>query len=307
MVKLYVKMKYRVRYIAMAVAMLSAFTASAQNAVNERFAIKATADIGIGNALSTGFALSGMDTKSSSSDFGVDFGWTFWKHNHNSLEVNIGLGYGRTSLTADLSKLDYHYAAPAEADMDNEPYIRYYELKGMHQKIVSDRMTLPVYLNYRYEISRIFSVHALAGFKFGFNVSSKLDDVKGNVFSYGIYPQYDNLMIDASYMNSFGEAVLDSDQAVKPATNGVTASLMAGVGAEIRIWGPLAADVTLRYEGAMNDTFKSEYSKTGSFDAENAPVSYTVADGQKVQALSGYLSKSKMSRLSCGISLICRF
>lgn len=300
-------MKYKVRYIAMAVAMLSAFTASAQNAVSEKFAIKATADIGLGKALSTGAALPGMDTKSSSSDFGLDFGWTFWARNHNSLEANVGLGYSRTSLTADLSKLDYHYAAPAEADMDKDTYIRYYELKGMHQKALSDRMTLPVYLNYRYEISRIFSVHALVGVKFGFNLSSKLDDAKVNVFSYGIYPQYDNLMIDASYMNEFGESVLGTDQAIKPSANSVTTSLMAGVGAEIRIWGPIAADVTLRYEGAFNDTFKSEYSNLVSFDAENAPVSYTVADGQKMQPLSNYLTKSKMSRLSCGVSLICRF
>ncbi len=314
-------MKYKARYIVMAVTMLSVFTASAQSVVNDRFAIKATADIGMGNALSTNCAVQGMSTKASSSDFGIDFGWTFWKQNFHSLEANVGLGYGRTTLTATLPDMEYNYSAPAEADMDMDPYIRYYELSDLHQKIRANRVTLPLYVNYRYQTSKIVSVHALLGFKLGFNVSSKVAKTKGCAFSYGRYPQYDDLVIDAPCMNEFGEAILTTDQTLRPRRNEVTFSFLTGLGAEIQVCESFAVDVSLRYEGAMNDMFKTVTSDVVSdwstdenpllqvknFDAENAPVRYTVADGQTVTAFSNYLKRANMSRLSFGISFIYRF
>ncbi len=291
----------------MAVAMLPAFAVLAQGSGEERFAIKPTVEIGFGDALSTGNAMPGMSTKSSSTDFGVDFGWTVWRSRSNSLEVNFGLGYGSTSLTADLGKLDYHYSAPAAADMDNDTYIRYYELSAMHQKIQAGRVTLPIYLNYRYETSRVVSLHALLGMKFGFSASSKVSQSSGTAYSYGIYPQYDNLLINATYMNEFGTTTLGADRTLKPETNGCTASLLVGAGAEIRLWGPLALDITLRYERGFNDVFKTAAGSVASIDADNAPVTYTVAEGQTVRPLSSYLGGSKISRLSAALSLICRF
>lgn len=300
-------MKFKSRYIFMVALSLAGLTASAQAGATEDFAIKATADIGLGKAMSTGYALPGLSAKSSSSDFGVDFGWTFWRQAQNSLEANIGLRYGRTSLKADVSDMDYHYAAPGSADMDNVAYIRYYELDDLHQKVVTDRLAIPLYLNYRYEINDRFSVHALAGMKLGFNVSSKIAQSGCKVYSYGVYPEYDDLMIDASYMNEFGSSTLGRDRAFKPETNTVTFSLMAGVGAEVHVWGPLSADLTFRYEGAVNNIYKSAKSRITTFEADNVPVSYTVAQGQKVKSLSDYLTSSKLSRISCAISLIYRF
>lgn len=300
-------MKYNVRYIAMVVAMLPGFMATAQTPDNNRFAVRATAEVGLGNSLYTDHVLPEMELKSSSSDYGVSFGSTIWKKNRSSIETNVGLAYGRISLTADLAKMAYHYSAPATADMDNVPYIRYYRIDALSQKIRVERLTLPIYLNYRFQVNKVMSLHALLGFKVGFNVSSKIADTKGEVFSYGIYPQYDDLMIDAPYMNEFGEATLTTGQTFKPRTNDVTLSFMGGLGAEIRIFGPLAVDISVRYEGGISDIFKSELSDVVSYNVDNVPVSYTVAEGQTVEAIPRYLSISKMSRLSLGASLIYRF
>ncbi len=290
----------------MAVSMLVALTGTAQTAGREKFAIKATADIGIGNALSTRCALPGMDAKSASSDFGIDFGWTFWSQRENSLEANIGLGYGRTSLKANLSGMEYHYAAPAAADMDNEPYIRYYALDGVHQNIRIGRLTIPIYLNYRYQINDRFSLHALAGMKLGFNVVENFTS-RGKAFSYGVYPQYDNLMIDASYMNGFGASTLGRNETITPDVHAVTFSLMAGVGADVRIWESFYAGLTFKYEGAVNNMYKSIKADPDAFNANTAPVTYTVAEGETVKPLSSYLTSSKLSRFSCVISLFYRF
>lgn len=290
-----------------AVTALTALTASAQNAADAQFAVKATADIGFGSALSIDNALTGnRDTKSSSSGFGVDFGWTFWKKGVHSLEANIGLGYASTSVTADHGTMSYHYSASADADMDMDTYIRYYNINDMHQKISAGRVTIPIYLNYKYEINPRITAHALLGLKLGVGASSKVSKATASLFSYGIYPQYDNLMIDASYMNEFGDAVLGAAQTLKPETSAST-SLLTGLGAEIAVWGPLAADISIRYESGFGNMFKSVEMTGTTFTADNAPVTYTVADGQKMRPLTSYFTKSKISRLSCAISLLYRF
>lgn len=299
-------MRSNIRYIMTAVAMLPALIATAQDVANDKFAIKATVEKNIGKALCIDYSVGGMSSSSSSLDYGIDFGWTIWNDKHNYIEANVGLGYGNITLSSYLHGMDYHYSAPADADMDNDTYIRYYNLDGVYQKMRMERITLPLYLNYRYKFSKVFSLHALMGFRFGYNYKCKLSDVDAGVFSYGVYPQYDDLMIDASYMNEFGAAEI-KELMHKPDVNKLSASFMAGIGAEFRIYGPLAVDLSVRYEGSMNDMFKASEAQILSFDAANAPVTYTVAQGQKVRPLPSYFNQSIISHLSYAASLICRF
>ncbi len=204
--------------------------------------------------------------------------------------------------------MDYHYPAPASADMDNETYVRYYEIDGLHQQIKVERITVPLYIEYRYRLSSRFSIHALLGYRFGFNFSSKVSELTGDVFSYGVYPQYGNLMIDAPYMNAFGASVLNSENATnKPNVYKVGASFLTGAGIEFRVWGPIALGASLKYEASMTDMFKPVAAQIIKYDAEDAPVTYTVAGGQKVKTLSDYFSLSKISRLSYSVSLVFRF
>lgn len=297
----------KAKNIILAVAATTMFAASAQSVDKERYAIKPYADMGIGNTICMDTDIKGLDSDSYSFEYGIDFGWNIWKKNRNYLEANVGVGYSSINLTADLSESKYNYSAPASADMDKEPYIRYYQLDALHQKIQTERITIPIYLNYRFKINKEFSIHALVGFKFGINFSSKITNASGNIFSYGVYPQYDNLMIDAPYMNEFGHTALNTDIANKPKTNVFTPAFLAGIGIEFRIWGPLAASATIKYEGGMDNLFRNEYIEKLNFDASNAPVTYTVAEGQRVKALTSFFDSSKISRLSGAISLLCRF
>lgn len=300
-------MKVMTKYIMLAVAGATLFSASAQSEDNEKFVIKATANMGIGKALELSSALSGMSYDSSSSDYGIDFGMTIWHHKPHSLQANIGLGYGLTTVNASLPEMHFQYDAPPEADMDMDTYIRCTDLDGMYQKTKSQRIILPLYVDYGYKFSKVFSLHALFGFKFAYNFSTKATKASGNLFNYGIYPQYDNLMIDAPYMNEFGASVISAKMVNKPKTNSVTAAFLAGIGAEFHIWGPLSVDASLRYEGSMCDLFKSANSEILEFYSSNAPVTYTVAEGQRATPLPSYFSVSKMRQFSYSISLLYRF
>ncbi len=290
----------------MTMALLPICMASAQTTDDDKYAIRATAEKNIANALLVDYAVPGMSTSSSSWDYSLEFAWEIWKQGKNVLEANVGLGYGSTTLKAHLPVTDYHYDAPVEADMDAVPYIRYYNLDGLSQKIKTQRFTLPLYVNYRYKFSKVFSLHALFGFRFGFNFKSKLDNEETKVFSYGVYPQYDDLMIDAEYMNEFGARSVGA-KAASPRFNVFNPAFLFGLGAEFRIYGPIALDLSVKYEGGMEDMFKAPVCDITNFDALNAPVTYTVAEGQKVTSLSSYLSMSKMSNLSYAISILYRF
>ncbi len=300
-------MKYKVRNIVLATSMITALIATAQNSDKENFLIKASADIGIGKALATSYTIPNISKKSSSSDFGVDFGWKFWERNKNSLEANIGIGYGYTNLSANLSSMNFQYSAPADADMDMETYIRHGELGELQQKIRTHRITIPLYVNYLYTTSKIVSLKALLGFRLGYNFTPKVIQTSGNIFNYGVYPQYDNLLIDAPYMNQFGNSPIYKDQVITPSVNRAMFNIMAGIGAEFKIYGPFSADLSFRYEGATIDTFKKKKYDVANFNATTAPVTYTVAEGQKVNPLTDYTSRSKLSRFSCCLSLIYRF
>lgn len=304
--KLSVEMKYIAKYIITAMAMLPASAASAQDAGSTKYAVRATAEKSLGDALCLDYAVDGMSSSSSAMDYGIEFGWVIWEKNRNSIEANIGLGYGTTTIKTQLSATDYHYDAPASADMDNDTYIRYYNLDGIYQKTRVERITVPLYVNYRYKFSKFFSLHALLGFRFGFNLKPKMQDADCKVFSYGVYPQYDNLMIDAPYLNEFGSADVHKITS-SPKSNHMTSAFLIGAGAEFKIFGPVSIDLSVRYEGGMSNMMKSLNQYIPEFEPANAPVSYTVAGGQRMISLPSCFSLSLYSKLSGAVSLLYRF
>lgn len=300
-------MKTNIKSLLCGFALLGSMTGWAQSTNGEKFAIKAYANIGFGSAVSLDSSLEGTSKKSSGNDFGIDFGWTFWQKQRHSLEANIGLGYSSSSLKLGIENFDYNYSAPAEADMDGDRYIRYYELGYLLQKSTSGRLEVPLYLSYAYRCNDWFGVHADLGFNFGFKVSSKLSSLTGEGYSYGVYPQYNYLKIEESYLNDFGRSAYNESMGMAPAAKGFSCSVLAGVGMEFRIYGPLAVDLSLRYTAGLTDLYDSAYADDGVIIGRTAPVTYTVKDGQKIKNATDYLKSSKLSQLTLDVSLIYRF
>lgn len=285
---------------------LVSLMASAQNSGESRFAVKASAEIGLGNSLSVSSSVGSLDSKASSSNYGVDFGWTFWKKQKNSLELNVGVAYSPTSVKIDLESIDYDYQAPASADMDGDAYQRYYQLDNVHQKVTYNSFTIPVYLTYTYMCNSWFGLHADLGMRLGFKTGSKISEVSGGAYSYGIYPKYGDLIIDEPYLNDFGTTDLADARRVETACNGFSATILMGAGLEFRLSKHFAADLSVRYNPGLTNLFKEQYNGA-KFTSESAPVSYTVAEGQQVKALTDYMRSSKLNQLSLRIGLIYRF
>ena len=279
----------------------------AQATDKESFAIKAGAGIGLGNTMAANKNMAALSQKTGSGDYGIDFGWTFWKKGSNRLEGNIGLNYTPVSTTFTLEGLNYQYSATADADMDGNAYTRFYELGEMRQKVLTGYFTIPIYVRYAYMVAKEIGLYADLGFRPGFKTSSKISSMSGTSYSYGVYPEYDDLMIDADYINDFGETNLSDASCMKPEANGFSMSMLIGIGAEFRIYGPLAADIGLRYDAGLTNLYKPEWNGDDNFVQANAPVNYLVDKGQEVRSFTGFLKSSHLSQFSVRIALVYRF
>lgn len=303
-------MKTYIKVIKAIVPVVGILTAiSFQQASAQNYAVKAYGDLGLGKAMSLTTALPGMTHKSSSNAFGVDFGYTFWRQGANSLEANIGLGYRMASATFDIPSLSYDYAAPARADEDGNPYQRHTTLTDVNQKINLGYLNIPIYLQYQYRAAKWLGIHADVGFGLGFKCIGKIGSTIGIANSYGVYQEYNQLVIKADYLNDFGETYLDEATEGNADIKGFNASVMAGVGFEFYIANPVSIDLGIRYNAGLTDVFAGHYdiSSANSYSPESVPVTYTVADSQQVKALSDYVTKSRLSPLSLHVGINIRF
>lgn len=289
--------QYKKLHIAITALVLGGFAITPFATLAQKFAVKPYADIGVGGAMNLKSEIPLASKSSTATAFGIDFGYTFWKKGGNSLEANIGLGYTVASLKLGAEDFSYSYNAPYSADVDGNSYIRHCSVEGLEQKLNLGYFNIPLYLSYRYQFSNRIGVHADLGFRFGFKCSAKLNSVNGTVTSYGVYPEYDNLMIDIPGLNGFGQSELSEAKRGNVDANGFYSSLLVGAGLDVYLGGPAWLNVGLRYDCGFSNSFKKLF-EGGSYTAESAPVTYTVAEGQEVKPLTGYLSSSKLSPLS---------
>lgn len=279
------------------------------NAQSQNYAVKAYGDIGLGKGMSLTTAFPGMDHKSSSNAFGVDFGYTFWRQGGSALEANIGLGYRMASATFEIPETSFNYAAPASADEDGNPYQRYTTVSDLNQKINLGYLNIPIYLQYQYRITNWLGVHADLGFGLGFRCGGSVGSTTGTAKTYGVYQEYNQLVIKADYLNDFGLSYLDEAKKGNADMKGFSASVMAGAGFEIYVVDPISIDVGIRYNAGLTDVFAGHYDigSLSQITAETAPVTYSVAEGQQVKALSDYLTKSRLNPFSLHVGVNLRF
>lgn len=295
------------KFLLPVIAAIAPLGTMAQTGDNERFAVHVHARAGLDRAFGSSTTLPGTGRKSTLHNFGADFGWKFWQRDAHSLEAVIGVGYSPITTTFNLGKLEYSYAAPATADEDADTYIRHYRLSNLKQRVKSGEVTLPLYAKYAYRCTEWMKVYVDLGLQFGIGAFSKVTSQSGETFSYGVYPQYDNLMIDADYLNDFGSRSVADAAWGKPRLNPFTASLLVGFGAEARIYGPFSAALGFNFIGRFNNVFKSIQYDPEAMTEATAPLTYTVKDGSRLRALTDYLGTSKLSQFSLTLSLIYHF
>lgn len=275
-----------------------------------RWRIKPNVNITIGDAITLDNA-SELEYSSSAMSFGVDVGYIIPSRNKFKIGIFSGLGISTASLDMSKAGLQYNYNASSDADMDGDTYIRYYELSNLKESIKLSHVTIPVYVDFDYRISRKFSIFANLGFKAYINAGSKVSDLSGDIYSYGIYPQYQNLVVNESWLNDFGDSSFGIDgQSKKSLFRGFSADFLGGIGVRLNVFGPLAIDVAFMYQAPLISRIDDSSLITlpeGNINSSEAPVTYTVRDGQVTDFSFLNYYKAKFNPISLKVGLIFKF
>lgn len=301
-------MKHHILTIT-AILLLCVPATGAQSQASEgKYSIKANTNIGLGNAYSAKSSVNSMNLdKSTAASFGVDFRYRFWQKNYLSLGINAGVNYVVGSQTFKATDLKFNYTAGAEADMDGDTYQRYTEVNDAQQKVSLGELEIPVYVDLNWQFSQRVSLYANAGLAFRFSTMAKTKNVTGSCDVYGIYPKYDNLKIDDEWLNDFGDHSLAGASVEKSQQNSFTMSIMGGAGFRVWIYGPLSFECGVTYHYGFMNRLKSSNLADGSVTADNAPVTYTVANGRTVKSFTSAFDTDKLSMLSLNLGLIFSF
>ena len=271
------------------------------NAHPMRFRVRPYVGIGVGDAFSFDNLYSNPEEISQSeTEFGVDFGYSIPLSRSFKLNLFVGAAYSTSKLDVSLSSYDYSYQAGADADMDGDTYVRTYNLTDIEDNRKFSSLVIPVSFDFEYSFSRRVSAFARVGAKVYLNSLSSTHDFNASAFIYGTYPQYDNLVIDADWMNGFGSRHIGTSDLVSPELKSVTVDGMAGLGVRIGIVGPLALEVGASYQmGFMN--------LIDAVDSPAGPVTYTVAGGEKTCGLISMDRAVKRQGLKINAGLVFKF
>ena len=298
--------------IALFVIVCGAFVAFGQVAKDtytDRFAIRLKADIGLTDAYATKLLLPARETSNHLNDYGIEFMWTFWNRDGHSIKAGTGFALGVASFSTNLEGASYSYMAGPSSDMDGNTYIRYTDIEFLQQKSHMVRMSVPVYLRYEYSFHKRWSVYGMAELKIGFGGNPSVISGQGNIESYGIYPDYDDLKMDDEWLNCFGAQQLSKKQMKDGKKAGADAAIMLGAGLAFQVYKPLYLTIGLNYDAGFTNILKGEGMELigDNISEEKAPVAYTVEEGLKCRSLTDAFEKCRLNRLGLDIGLELRF
>lgn len=271
-----------------------------------RFRIKPHFDLGLGESLD----LEGKDvfnnSKSTYTSFGLDFGYIF--PSKRSLKTGIFMGAGMAQTKLEMSKQADDYTLNSTADVDGDSYIRHYQNLILNQTAKITELNVPLYADFDYYFSPIFSIYMDLGIRMNFAMKHELNEANGSAYIYGIYPQYDNLRMDEHWgYNDFGNRTFSNADLVYTELKdfkSFTFDLTGRIGARINIpRTPLAVDISGCYTMGLTDMVSTQDVATTFVHADI----YTPQNIDKIQNMVGMLKSVKRKSLSLNLGLFIKF
>jgi len=279
--------------------------------------IKAHVDITMGEYWAND---SETETTSSGMEFGVDAGYIFPAKSNWKIGAFLGVGLAQSSMDLDYAGGSYNYNASGDADIDGDSYIRYYNFSNMKQTFKSTDLVVPVYADLSYRINKRFSAYVDAGLKMYFNMKNEVSGLEGTYSTWGYFPEYGFEMrpedswngkpIDGFVTNaSLGVA---NQNASSIGMNGFSMDLMGRLGFRIVLYKMISLDLSGTYQTSLISPFESDatqvsYNASGNISKTQAPLTYTVADGEQARPMVEGFGSLSRKILSVNAGLIVKF
>ena len=256
-------------------------------------------------------------SKSMNHEFGVDLGYMIPTKGLFQMGFYAGVGFASSTTVFGMDIINYHYQAGAEADIDGDSYIRHYTIEHASQKLSMMDVTIPVYLDFNFHIHKIVSLYLDLGIKNYINLSANLSDLTGTYSSWGVYPQYSDLLLNhttgLSQFAAPGTTLPSQTTSSAMDINSYSMDLLSALGVRVKLkdkqFFPLYFDFSIGYQHSLLAPYKNANALTlsdiqGNVSAQEAFSTYTVESGESVMPLSAFVSelKRKMVTFNFGIT-----
>lgn len=240
---------------------------------------------------------------SSSLEFGLDFGYKFYKNNWFNLYAYTGIGVEKSNIDLLQNNLSYEYET--DQDIDGDSYIRKYDDVSVSQHVNLSNLVIPVYIEIEYPIIEKLCAYADLGIIATFSGSSSVSDMKGSYKVHGIYPQYGGMELNqSSGINGFtneGSFSNDKNASYNTERNNNSVKLLTQLGVRYNVWDNLYIDLS----GGYIRSFKSSKSSSSDISA-NYPIHYTLDSGETFNAFASE-SRQLINKFSINIGVMYKF
>ena len=256
-------------------------------------------------------------SKSIHHEFGLDLGYMIPTNGLFQMGFYAGVGFASSSAVLGMDTIHYHYQAGSEADIDGDSYTRHYTIERASQKLSMKDLTIPIYLDFNFHLHKIVSLYLDLGIKNYINLSANLSDLTGTYSSWGVYPQYSDLVLDhttgLTQFAASGTALPAQTTSSTMDINGYSMDLLSALGVRVKLkdkqFFPLYFDFSIGYQHSLLAPYKNANALTvsdiqGNVSAQEAFSTYTVESGESVMPLSAFVSelKRKMVTFNFGIT-----
>lgn len=256
-------------------------------------------------------------SKSILHEFGLDLGYMIPTTGLFQMGFYAGVGFASSSAVLGLDTIHYQYQAGSEADIDGDSYIRHYTIERASQKLSMKDLTIPIYLDFNFHIHKIVSLYLDLGIKNYINLSANLSNLTGTYSSWGVYPQYSDLVLNhTTGLTQFatpGTALPTQTTSSTMDINGYSMDLLSALGVRIKLkdkqFFPLYFDFSIGYQHSLLAPYKNAKAHTisdiqGNVSVQEAFATYTIESGESLLPLSAFVSdlKRKMVTFNLGIT-----
>ena len=253
-----------------------------------------------------------INATSSSNEFAVDFGYVFPSSTKLKTGLFLGVGASMNNIKFNSESFEYSTETDGNADIDGDTYTRYYSLKDVKQEFSTLDIVIPFYVDLEYRFSQWFSMYMDLGAKAYLNMEATMEHFEGKYSTYGVYPKYDNLMLDErSGINGFtNNGVLSEENLVNELTpESFSIDAFGSLGFRATIVKGLQLNCGVSYQMGLNDYVAPyENAVDGSKFLRNALVNYTTADNREnIRNLVEAATSIKRQSLKLNVGLILKF